>query len=331
MRREIIQDFLNVPGIVGIALMDGLSSPYFRGFELRHQGVFEPDQQITVAQSIQQVLETTPEGFNAFEFQFDFHRVYLHKLNQGITLLVLTGNQVSGQNYTQAVRRLLIELQIDQADPVAEFRALALDIPLPPALPLVPIESLLSQSLSVEPLTFQIPSPASQQPASQQPLKPPQQVAIQPEEAIELAQQPPELPPELPPSQTHLMPAPQAPESHSAVHVDLKDVLSAINRLSQLTTQYLGTMVVSNYWKATRPPVDWLNHFQVERSAQMTFSVQMPSERLPILTAEQYQCLQAWVAAFIERCSKVIREFTKLVHQTLTQQQIALLFSCNLT
>ena len=341
MRREIIQDFLNVPGIVGIALMDGLSSPYFRGFELRHQATFEPEHQMTVAQSIQQVLETAPEGFNSFEFQFDFHRVYLHKLNQGITLLVLTGNQVSRQTYTQAVRRLLIELQIDQAAPVAEFRELALDMPLPPALSLVPVEHLSRRHLSLEPLPF-----PSQQPLLSQPsLESPSQAAEQPEHgAIELANQSPEPIPKpiSKPSSLIRLPQPQSPESLpasgqsnlrqlSALPVDskqvnLKDMLAAINRLSQLTAQYLGTMVVSNYWKSTRPPANWLNHFQVERSAQLTFLVQMPSERLPILTVEQYQYLKAWVLAFIDRCSKVIREFTKLVYQTLTEHQITLLF-----
>lgn len=85
-------------------------------------------------------------------------------------------------------------------------------------------------------------------------------------------------------------------------------------------------MVVANYWKTTRPAVDWLNHFQIERSAQMTFAVQVPSERLPILSPSQHQCLKEWVAAFIERCSKVIRNFAKIVRHSLDKQQSALLF-----
>jgi hypothetical protein len=297
MRREIIQDFLNVPGIAGLALMDGLSSPYFWGFELPHPAKFEPAQQKTVAQSIQQVLETTPEGFNSFEFQFGSHQVYLHKLNPGITLLVLTGNQVSRQTYTQAVRRLLIELQLSQADPIAEFRELASDIPLPSVV--------LSPVLSTAPLSTNCSGNCS-----------------------ELSVSEPKLEPRLEPKM-ELKPGNLASSSlpnSSNLPINLKDVLAAINELTQLTTQYLGTMVVSNYWKSTRPSIDWLNHFQIERSAQMTFSVQMPSERLPMLTAEQYRWLKAWVLAFIERCSQVIRDFAKIVRQALSRPQIALLF-----
>ncbi len=275
--------------------MDGLSSPYFRGFELRQQTEFLPAQQIAIAQSIQQVLETTPEGFNSFEFQFDFHRVYLHKLNQGITLLVLTSNQLAHQRYTQSVRRLLLELQIDQANPVFEFREIALEMSLLPPVPL--------RALDLRPL----PSQPAEQPKVSEPISSGSVVLrlVEPRK------------PEIQQSE------PQQPEPQQ----DLKDVLAAINELSQLTTQYLGTMVVSNYWKATRPPIDWLNQFQVERSAQMTYSVQRPSERLPILTTEQYRSLQTWVMFFIERCSQVVRDFAKIVRRSLNQSQVALLFN----
>jgi hypothetical protein len=33
MKREVVQDFLNLPGITGVALIDGRSRPYFHGVE----------------------------------------------------------------------------------------------------------------------------------------------------------------------------------------------------------------------------------------------------------------------------------------------------------
>jgi hypothetical protein len=386
MKREIIQEFLTVPGIVGVALMDGLSTPYFHGFESSSRD-FNPAQQIAVAQNIQQVLETTPEGFNSFEFQFDLYRAYLHKLNQGMTLLVLTDNQLPRLSYTQAIRRLLLELQINQADAIAEFRSLALELaqtkiqptqiqlskaqdsplvssPVSPSgspssspignppdnPPIKPFSTLAppqqgSTSAKFEPLSNgSKPSEPAQNPAaplpqaswpqaswpqaSSLPTSSPQ-IASFKERALQSSQ--PLVPSNSPEILSDL-------STVSKQSVNLKDVLSAINALSQLTTQYLGTLVVANYWKATRPsseltskPVseplsEWLNHFQIERSAQMTFSVQMPSERLPVLTPEQFQCLQAWVDAFIERCSKVIRGFAKIVQRNLDEQQLTLLF-----
>jgi hypothetical protein len=310
MKREVIQDFLNVPGIAGVALIDGLVPPYFHGFAAN----FDIPQQGAIAQSVQQVLETTPEGFNSFEFQFDRYRVYLHKLNQGITLLVLSDNHLPRLAYTQAIRRLLIELQIGQDNPIAAFQALAAEIsPTPPA-------------------------PVRLAPAM--PPKPPWQTNLQPsfehEKAAEseLASLPASEPiskqsfskTSQPSNQQSSSPTAVEPYGLTSESVSLKDVLAAINALSQFTTQYLGTMVVANYWKATRPAVDWLKQFQIERSGQMTFIVQVPSERLPLLSPSQHQCLKEWVAAFIQRCSKVIRNFAKLVRHALDKRQSALLF-----
>lgn len=339
MKQEVIQGFLNVPGIAGIALIHGLARPCFYGFTPG----FDFSQQDSIAQSIQQVLETTPEGFNSFEFQFDYYRLYLHKLKLGMTLLVLTANQLPRGVYTQEVRRLLLELQLDQDDPIAEFQAIMASLPLlfqPPSsleqtdassttLPAhhnghaAPISEPESKSQSKSENKSDITQPRPE------PLEPlPKGVMAEalmpedgtPEDAIPEASRP-EEPLPVP------LPEPSRSLESTAIEstVSVQEVLVALNRLSQLTTQYLGTIVVTNYWKASRPEDEWLLHFQIERSAQITFVVQMPSQRLPVLTPDQHQSLQTWVAAFIQRCTRVIRGFAKIVHHALTERQKALL------
>lgn len=391
MKQEVIQGFLNVPGIAGIALINGLSRPCFYGFATR----FDLTQQDSIAQSIQQVLETTPEGFNAFEFQFDQYRLYLHKLNQGMTLLVLTQNHLSRRGYTQEVRRLLLELQLDQSNPIAEFQAiiaklpLLFQTPLPSPLPsslsspappaLKPIESRGSLSdpplfvhrngssapIELNPTTnrnagwvereSELPSlDQSGMESGAQPLwdqagphqsspdqsgldqsgldqvmLPSEQLFLQPsaseQPASELSAS--ELSASESSASEQPSPAPPLPSQPmvSEPTVAVQEVLAAMNRLSQLATQYLGTLVVTNYWKATRPPNEWLLHFQIERSAQITFVVQVPSQRLPLLTPEQHRSLQAWVVAFMQRCTQVMRGFVKIVQHALTDRQKALL------
>jgi hypothetical protein len=384
MKQEVIQGFLNVPGIAGIALINGLSRPCFYGFTTR----FDLTQQDSIAQSIQQVLETTPEGFNAFEFQFDQYRLYLHKLNQGMTLLVLTQNHLSRRGYTQEVRRLLLELQLDQSNPIAEFQAiiaklpLLFQTPLPSPLPLSspappalkPIESRGSLSdpplfvhrngssapIELNPTTnrnagwvereSELPSlDQSGMESGAQPLRDqsrpdqsrldqsgpdqsgpdqsrPDQVML-PSDQLFLQSSASEQPASEQPASEQPSPAPPLPSQPrvSEPTVAVQEVLAAMNRLSQLATQYLGTLVVTNYWKATRPPNEWLLHFQIERSAQLTFVVQAPSQRLPLLTPEQHRSLQVWVVAFIQRCTQVMRGFVKIVQHALTDRQKALL------
>ncbi|NJL86600.1 MAG: hypothetical protein HC886_12455 [Leptolyngbyaceae cyanobacterium SM1_1_3] len=66
MKRQVVQDFLNLPGIVGVALMDGRSRPYFCGVEQ----ILNFQQREAIAQGIQQVVETTPVDLQSFSFQF---------------------------------------------------------------------------------------------------------------------------------------------------------------------------------------------------------------------------------------------------------------------
>ena len=66
MKREVVQEFLGLPGIVGLALMDGRSRPCFYGVSER----LNLQQKEALAQGICQVLETTPSSFRTFEFQF---------------------------------------------------------------------------------------------------------------------------------------------------------------------------------------------------------------------------------------------------------------------
>jgi len=91
MNQEVIQSFLNLQGIAGIALIDGRSRPYFCGIDQ----ALNFQQKEALAQGILQVIETIPEGFDSFEFQFTGHDVYIYKLKHGIVLLVLTNHSLS--------------------------------------------------------------------------------------------------------------------------------------------------------------------------------------------------------------------------------------------
>lgn len=284
MKREVVQDFLNLPGIAGVALMDGRSRPYFCGVDQ----TLNFQQKEALAQGIRQVVDTTPAGFESFEFQFTGHQVYIYKLDQGIILLVLTRDGLVYRDYLQAIAKLKTALQEDVSTAIATFRLLAGNISLtgqnywkqrsdsPSDIPLSP---------SVIPTNF---SNGTKPPA----------------------------------------PEPSSPEPTENANntILLKEFLIALNHLSQFTTQYLGTAVIVNYWKASQPAAAWAGHFQIDRTGQISF-VGPDSQRLSQPTSpEEFQWLREWVKAFIERCSRVIRDFPALIEQTgLTDSERQLL------
>ncbi|HEY9627774.1 MAG TPA: hypothetical protein V6C84_10770 [Coleofasciculaceae cyanobacterium] len=292
MKREVVQDFLNLPGIMGVALMHRRSRPYFCGVDQ----VLNFQQKEALAQGIQQVIETTPVGFHFFEFQFNGHQVYIYKLGQGIVLLVLTVDNLGYTGYSKVVDRLKAELQENITDAIATFRLLAGSTVLPEE------NYWKKQSASSHAVSVQA-SPTQASPAQAAPT----QTSATPLSATPLAPTPAALTVIAKPA------TPVAKAAAPAAPVSLRDLLIALNHLSHFTKQYLGASVAAGNWKSSRPEAEWLNQFQIDRTAQIGFMGQMDGQTL--VSAEQHKWIQIWVAGFIDRCSKVIRNFPKTVRQ----------------
>lgn len=301
MKREVIQDFLNLPGIAGVALMDGRSRPYFFGVDQ----ALNFQQKEALAQGIQQVVDTTPEGFGSFEFQFTGHQVYIYKLQHGIILLVLTGDKLVLTEYHQAISQLQGELQRDAANAIATFRLMAGNI------------TLTSQNQWAA--KSGMPDAASASARAGAPTAEPPAYGQNGNTGRPV--QTPVSPPPSPPPVTPAPPVAAPPPTLSA-----KEVVLALNQMSQVATHYLGNIVVANYWKSSRPNVEWLLQFQADRSAQFTFKPATAADLSHLLSLEEEQWIREWVAAFVSRCSKVIRDFQDILQQSdLDNRQKALL------
>lgn len=295
MKREVVQEFLNQPGVAGIALMDGRSRPYFFGVDQ----TLNFQQKEALAQGIQQVVQTTPPGFEYFEFQFSGHRVYIYKFDHGMILLVLATGELVMTAYSPLIHQLQAELKRDPTNAIATFRLLAGNLslsnqnywqPTTPTIPTAPWQSPPSSPIQPE---FIPDPPVSSPPVSSESIAPdPVLSPPVPESAAGASALPPDAP---------------APT--------LKELLAAVNQISQFTTHYLGPTVVANYWRSSRPAMEWLSNFEVDRSAQITYAGGSPTALLQPLSNEQQQGFQDWISAFIQRCSRVMRDFSTLLDQ----------------
>lgn len=127
MQCQLIQNFLNMPGVLGFSLMplsqeNALGKAYSLGF---FQG-YGPDQQPMLVQGIQQIIETTPGILEFCEFQFGPYQVELHKIENEAVLLVLSEGPLSSQ-YSKAVSELMQFIKADYAALVESIQALKSD------------------------------------------------------------------------------------------------------------------------------------------------------------------------------------------------------------
>ncbi len=283
MQQEAVQAFLTLPGIVGLALMDGRSRPYFCGVDrfLNFQ------QKEALAQGILQVIETIPEGFDAFEFQFSGHCAYIYKLQRGIVLLVLTHSDLIAAEYLRVIKDLKATLEEDITNAIATFR-------------------LIAGSLTLSGAAYQTTTPAVGVTVSAP------ELALPPAPIVAAVDNGAALP---------------GPEIATAGLPTLKQMQAALNQLSQFTTGYLGNHVITNYWKSTRPTPDLLPYLQIGRDAQFSLDLALTPDPQQRLSLEAQKWVQTWVAAFVKRCAIVMRDFPTLVQQkALTAEQRALLF-----
>lgn len=121
MKRQVIQNFLNLSGIEGVALVDGRNRPFFFGLDIS----LNTHQQDALAQGIQQVVETTPADFETFSFRFANQLIYIHKLDQGVILMVITNDRLPLEEYRPAAEGLKATLAEELHNAVSTFRLLA--------------------------------------------------------------------------------------------------------------------------------------------------------------------------------------------------------------
>lgn len=274
MKRQVIQTVLNLPGISGIALIDGRNRPFFLGSDIS----LNTQQQDALAQGIQQVVETTPAQFETFAFRFSTQLAHIYKLDEGLILLVLISDQMALTEYRAAIKALKETLVEEPHNAVPTFRLLAGCV------------TLGSGALSDAPPSADLPAdPPADLPARQRPT-----VAV----------------------------APIQTSGQASGQPTVEGAIAALNHLSDGATQYLGKIIVVNTWKQSRPPHPGLDSFEVQRDGY--FSVRIDGQTL--LTPDQHQGLKDWVAAFLSRGGKTIRNFQSLVcDQTLTPEERSLL------
>lgn len=317
MKQEVVQNFLDLPGIMGVALMDGRSRPFFCGIDqfLNFQ------QKEALAQGIRQVIETTPESFTDFKFQFSEAQIYIYKLHKGLILLVLANNDLATE-YGSIMVRLKDTLQEDLSNAIATFRLLVGNATLSGQNYWGKTGTNTTSNNSVgasKGATPKIINPtplATAAPPLAKPQADPQPQAV-PQTAPQTA---PDSPATADPAVTTARRVNAAtasePSAAPAPGVSVKVYLEALNKLSQCAKQYLGTAVIVNYWKASRPGEEWLDAVEIDRSAILKLASSSSALAKQTADPEQVKVLRAWVEAFVKRCSVVIRDFPAILEKS---------------
>jgi hypothetical protein len=121
MKKQVISTFLNLPGILGLGLMDEYSHAYLSGTGAS----LTPQQQDALLQGIQAIVGTTPNGFKSFDFCFGQRDASIYKLSNGIVLLVVTNEQAKVLQHQETIDQLKETLENNSDTAVSTLQLLA--------------------------------------------------------------------------------------------------------------------------------------------------------------------------------------------------------------
>jgi hypothetical protein len=139
---EIIQDFLTVPGIAGIAMMDGSTIPRLYSadptLQIQHPKTF--------LASVTPILRTLASEVQQLEFFFGTYRLYVNRLGYGFTVAVLTHQSIDWHNNSQNLQTFCetVQANLKISIPILETWASARNNLLPPHSPTPDLQTYLN-------------------------------------------------------------------------------------------------------------------------------------------------------------------------------------------
>lgn len=99
------------------------------------------------------------------------------------------------------------------------------------------------------------------------------------------------------------------PEETPIHGVTISAVVKMFNHLLKTSYHYLGGTMTLRYWKSSRPQVDWLNNFEIDNSAKLTY---IGDQETP-LSDEQLNVIREWIIGFVKSCSMIIQNYTQML------------------
>jgi uncharacterized protein YjbI with pentapeptide repeats len=97
--------------------------------------------------------------------------------------------------------------------------------------------------------------------------------------------------------------------SIAEAEMTIEELLERLNSLSQTGNSYLGNVMTIKYWQSSRPNHQWLQQFNLDKSARITLA----NKTTEAITKEQQELLQSWGDLFIKSCSQIIHNFADLI------------------
>jgi hypothetical protein len=307
---ETVHDFLTLPGIAGLAVVEGQNPTFFCNID----GTLLPQDEAQLARNLSQVFTTIPLEFTTIELHHPSYQTHLYRIDYATLLLVLVHpNSLEPSHYQAILHRFMDGLRQSRE---AVIEALSLQPPSAPPAQIFDQSTDDLMGVSQSNSAFQLDTSDLE--------------TILQTLTIDLgptaqATEPPAAPDTKPLVSSDTA---EVPSSIEAQPASLQAVIDAFNHLTRLAVDYLGKIIVGNQIKMSRPEDDWFLQFTIDTQAQLVIN---PAQWMgqTYVAPEQHKLFQEWAYQVMRATARVIRNFQDDVESQLSLEEKTLLFEAS--
>ncbi|MBF2055875.1 MAG: pentapeptide repeat-containing protein [Cyanobacterium sp. T60_A2020_053] len=106
--------------------------------------------------------------------------------------------------------------------------------------------------------------------------------------------------------------------------VTIGDVISNLENIASITSRYLGGTITAKNFEQSRPEVEWLQGFTMDKNSKITFSGSSNQQATMI----QLKWLEKWTNSFVKKCSIIVQDLPNIIEdkhltiQSLLKKQV---------
>ncbi len=93
--------------------------------------------------------------------------------------------------------------------------------------------------------------------------------------------------------------------------VTIADIVTNFENIASITSRYLGGTITAKNFEKSRPEIEWLNSFTMDKKGKITFSGSLNHQATMI----QLKWLEKWTNSFIKECSLIIQDLPNIIEE----------------
>lgn len=93
--------------------------------------------------------------------------------------------------------------------------------------------------------------------------------------------------------------------------VSIGEIVTNFETIASITSKYLGGTITAKHFEDSRPDVEWLQGFSMDKKGKINFNGSLSSQATTI----QLKWFEKWTNAFVKKCSLIVQDLPNIIEE----------------